>query len=178
VKQETLVISFLNELVRTPAPELDHAITSVLARLGDVCQADRAYVFAFRHDKVMDNTHEWVAAGVAPMRDLLQNLPIDIIASWRDKLAADAAVHIPAVAALPDSAPEKATLQMQDILSVLVVPILVDGKVVGMAGLDRTRVEAAFSDDTIAMLRAVADVIQSALMRKEAVQDLERTKDK
>ena len=178
VKQETLVISFLNELVRTPAAELDDAITRVLARLGDVCQADRAYVFAFRQDKVMDNTHEWVAAGVAPMRDLLQNLPINIIASWRDKLAADAEVHIPSVAALPDAAPEKATLQMQDILSVLVVPILVDGKVVGMAGLDRTRVEAAFSDDTIAMLRAVADVIQSALMRKEAVQDLERTKDK
>lgn len=178
VKQETLVISFLNELVRTPAPELDQAITRVLARLGEVCEADRAYVFAFRHDKVMDNTHEWVAAGVAPMRDMLQNLPIDIISSWRDELAADEVVHIPAVAALPAKAPEKATLEMQDILSVLVVPILVDGKLVGMAGLDRTRIEAAFSADVIAMLRAVADVIQSALMRKEALQDLERTRDK
>jgi PAS domain S-box-containing protein len=178
VKQETLVISFLNELVRTPAPELDDAITRVLARLGDVCHADRAYVFAFRQDKVMDNTHEWVAPGVTPMRDQLQNLPIDIIASWRDKLAADGVVHIPAVAALPDDAPEKATLEMQDIRSVLVVPILVDGKLVGMAGLDRTRAEAAFCAETIAMLRAVADVIQSALMRKEALQDLERTKDK
>ncbi|MDX5401379.1 MAG: PAS domain-containing protein [Rhodobacterales bacterium] len=177
MKQETLVISFLNELVRTPAPRLDSAITRVLARLGEVCAADRAYVFVFRQDR-MDNTHEWVADGVAPMRDILQNMPIGIIASWRDRLAADEEVHIPAVAALPADAPEKSTLEMQDILSVVVVPILVDGQLVGMAGLDRTRTEAAFPDDTITLLRAVADVIQSALMRKEALLDLERTKNK
>jgi PAS domain S-box-containing protein len=178
VKQETLVISLLNELVRTPAAALDAAITRVLGRLGEVCEADRAYVFVFRHDRVMHNTHEWVAPGVIPMRDHLQNQPIDIIAGWRATLDADQVVHILDIAALPDSTPEKPVLQMQGILSVLTVPILVDGKLVGLAGLDRTRRQAAFSDESIALLRGVADVIQSALMRKDALEDLERTKDK
>ena len=178
VKQETLVISFLNQLVRTPAAELDTAITRVLGRMGELCEADRAYIFLFRHDEVMNNTHEWVADGVRPMRPHLQNQPIDIISSWRKTLDADQVVHIPDVAALPDPSPEKPVLQMQDILSVVAVPILVDGKLVGLAGLDRTRRKAPFPDDAITLLRGVADVIQSALMRKEALQDLERTKDK
>ncbi len=149
VKQETLVISFLNELVRTAAPDLDSAITRVLGRMGEICRADRAYVFVFRNDKLMDNTHEWVADGVAPMRDIMQNQPIDVISSWRSTLEADQAVHIADVESLPDTAPEKATLQMQEILSVVVVPILVDGKLVGLAGLDRTSQQAPFSEDTI-----------------------------
>ena len=172
------MISFLNELVRTAAPDLDSAITRVLGRMGEICRSDRAYVFVFRNDKLMDNTHEWVADGVAPMRDIMQNQPIDVISSWRSTLEADQAVHIADVESLPDTAPEKATLQMQEILSVVVVPILVDGKLVGLAGLDRTSQQAPFSEDTIDLLRAVADVIQSALMRKDALQDLERTRDK
>ena len=178
VKQETLVISFLNELVRTPAAGLDAAITRVLGRMGELCEADRAYVFLFRHDEVMNNTHEWVADGVQPMRARLQNQPIDIISSWRKTLDNDEVVHIADVAALPANTPEKPVLEMQDILSVVTVPILVDGKLVGLAGLDRTRQKAPFPDESIALLRGVADVIQSALMRKEALQDLERTKTK
>ena len=178
MKQETIVISFLNELVRTPAADLDTAITRVLGGMAQICEADRGYVFLFRSDEVMDNTHEWVAQGVEPMRDKLQGLPISVIDGWQATLDADKVVHIPAVRALADEAPEKATLEMQDILSVMVVPILEDNRLVGLAGLDRTKVEAPFTDDQIKMLRAVADLIQSALMRKEAVKDLERTKDK
>ncbi|MFU8882737.1 MAG: PAS domain S-box protein [Rhodobacterales bacterium] len=172
------MISFLNELVRTPAAGLDDAITRVLGRMGDLCKADRAYVFVFRDNSTMDNTHEWVAKGIDPMREHLQNQPLSIIAAWQSVLAADGMVHIPCVKDLPDDTPEKPTLDMQGILSVLVVPILVDGQLVGLAGLDRTRKAAAFSDEHIAILRGVADVIQSALMRKDALQDLERTRDK
>lgn len=176
--QETLVIRLLNDLVRPPAPELDTAITRVLAHLGQVCGADRAYVFRFRNDTVMDNTHEWVADGVDPVIEMMQDLPIAVIANWRHLLDADQPVHVPSVRALSDEAPEKATLQMQDILSLVTVPILVDGRLVGLAGLDRTRSEAPFSDETIQILRAVGDVIQSALMRKDAQANLERTKNK
>lgn len=178
VRQETLVISFLNELVRTPAAALDAAITRVLGRMGGICEADRAYVLLIRSDDILENTHEWVADGVAPMQGLLQNLPLGVISAWRHQLDADQGVQIANVRDLPDDAAEKTTLQMQGILSVAVVPILVDGKLVGLAGLDRTRHAGAFSEDTIQMLRAVADVIQSALMRKEAVQNLEKTKTK
>lgn len=178
MKQETIVISFLNELVRTPASDLDAAITRVLGGVAEICKADRGYVFLFRPDGVMDNTHEWVAKEVAPMRAKLQGLPISVIESWQATLDADQVVHIPVVRDLCDQAPEKATLEMQDILSVLVVPILEDKRLVGLAGLDRTQHEAPFTDEQIRFLRGVADVIQSALMRKEALQNLERTKDK
>jgi len=105
------------------------------------------------------------------MREHLQGLPLSVISTWHPKLDADDIVHIPDVRNLCDQSPEKATLEMQDILSLLVVPILEDNRLVGLAGLDRTRVEAPFSDDHIKLLRAVVDVIQSSLMRKEAAQE-------
>ncbi|MDX5384635.1 MAG: PAS domain S-box protein [Rhodobacterales bacterium] len=176
MKQETFVISFLSELVRTPASELDAAITKVLGRIGALCEADRAYVFLFRSDDIMDNTHEWVADGVAPMQALLQNQPTSILASKRDALERDEVVHIPMISELPDSDPGKATLVMQDIQSLLMVPIHDGGRLVGFAGLDRTRREAPFEDVQIQLLRAVGDVIQSSLMRRQSFIDLEHTK--
>jgi len=178
VKQENYVISFLNELVRTPAAELDNAITRVLGRMGQICAADRAYIFKFRDKDVFDNTHEWVTEGVAPMRACLQGLSMRKLANWRNTLEADRCIHIPSVPDMADDAPEKAAFVAQGIKSLLVVPIIDEGKLVGMAGIDRTQSMAAFSDDEIRMQRAVADVIQSALVRQEAVQNLERTRDK
>lgn len=178
MKQENYVISFLNELVRTPAAELDSAITRVLRRMGQICAADRAYIFKFRDNAFFDNTHEWVAEGVAPMRDHLQNLPLDRLSPWRDRLDRDDIIHVPDVADLDDNDPQKAFLVHQGIMSLLVVPIIQDDQLVGMAGLDRTHQVASFSPDEIQMQRAVADVIQSALVRQEALQDLERTRDK
>ena len=178
VTQQALVIRLLSDLVRTPAPELDAAVNRVLQQLGELSGADRAYVFRFRNDLVMDNTHEWVADGVEPMIELLQEQPTSVLDNWRAVLDKDQTVHIPSVRDLPDTSPEKPMLEMQAILSVVSVPILVDGRLMGLAGLDRTRSEAPFSDEVIQTLRAVADMIQSALMRKDALQDLERTKHK
>ncbi|MDP5348191.1 MAG: GAF domain-containing protein, partial [Paracoccaceae bacterium] len=170
------MISFLSELVRTPASQLDAAITKVLGRIGALCEADRAYVFLFRSDDIMDNTHEWVAEGVAPMQEFLQNQPTSILASKRDDLDRDKVVHIPMVSALPDTDPGKATVVMQDIQSLLMVPIHDEGRLVGFAGLDRTRQEAPFQEVQIQLLRAVGDVIQSSLMRRQSFIDLEQTK--
>lgn len=178
MKQENYVISFLNELVRTPAAELDSAIMRVLGRMGEICAADRAYIFKFRDNNVFDNTHEWVADGVAPMRARLQNIPTDSLANWYAKLEQDDYIHIPNVPDMGDDEPEKEPLLAQGIVSILVVPIIDEGRLVGMAGIDRTQKMAPFSEDEICMQRAVADVIQSALVRQEALQDLELTRDK
>ena len=178
MKQDTFLISCLNELVRTPASELDDTITKMLGRIGAMCQADRAYVFLFRSDDIMDKTHEWVADGVTPMRQLLQNQPTSLLSSRRDSLDRDEVVHIPAARDLPDTDPCKAQLEMQDILSILMVPIQDNGRLVGFAGLDRTQQEAPFQEEQIQLLRAVGDVIQSSLMRRQSFIDLEQTKQK
>ena len=178
MQQETLVISFLSELVRTPASDLDGAITRVLQRMGELCEADRAYVFLLRSDATMDNTHEWVADGVAPMRAQLQNQPVSALSGWRCRLDRDEVVHVPRVADLSDDDPGKTVLQRQDIRSMLMVPIQQEGRLAGFAGLDRTASEAPFTDEQIQLLRAVADVIQSSLIRRQSLLDLERTTQK
>lgn len=106
MNKETLVISLLNELVRTPASNLDTAIDGVLGQLGEICAADRAFVFAFRPDDTIDNTYEWVAEGIEAMRLLLQGIPRETIGSWDAILTADQVVHIPSVDDLPEDAPE------------------------------------------------------------------------
>ncbi|NUB43321.1 PAS domain-containing protein [Fertoebacter nigrum] len=170
-----LVVSLLNELVRSPSADLDRAIAAALRRLGEYAGADRAYIFVLRDPGLMDNTQEWCAPGVAPMQDSLQGLPVSLIARWRDDFAQDRPVHIPDVAALPADAPEKSSLRMQGIRALLAAPMLEDGRLFGFIGFDRTRATGVFSDDQLGVLTGAADVVQGALLRQQAEARLRAT---
>jgi len=97
--------------------DFDAALQASLAEIGRFRRADRVYVFLFRENgAVMDNTHEWCAAGVSPQKDKLQNLASSTFPWWMDKLRKGETIHITDVAQLPpEAAAERAILESQDI---------------------------------------------------------------
>ena len=57
------------------ARDIDAAVELILGMIGDHYGVSRAYVFEkFSRRSLCSNTHEWCAKGVAPQKDLLQNL--------------------------------------------------------------------------------------------------------
>jgi signal transduction histidine kinase len=161
-------ISFISSILVAPE-NVDEAIVSSLQRTGEVTGASRAYLFRFDYDsETMSNTHEWCAGEVEPQKDLLQDLPLDMFPWWMAKLNHGEIIHVKEVSSMPtEAAAEKEILEMQDINSVLVLPLHIFGKVAGFVGLDDVTETGEWSMEDVTILSTVANTMGSALGQKE-----------
>ena len=78
VINEGLRVALLEE---TP----DQSLEVLLEHLGRALNGERTYIFEQNKSGGDDNTYEWVAAGVKPEKDNLQNVPREVCASWYRK---------------------------------------------------------------------------------------------
>mgnify|MGYP000731245247 CR=1 FL=1 len=84
-------------------------------------------------------------------------------------------IHIPRVADLPDAArAERELLQAQDIVSLVVLPLVYGGQAVGFVGFDTVREQKSWSEESIRLLRIVGEIFVNAIERKKAVDALQQ----
>lgn len=160
-RAQAAAVEITNDLLRAPSDGVDAAIDMALARTGALAGSDRTYVFHLRPPDRLDNSHEWTAPGIAPMIAELQDMPVDLMAPWHPAFDADREVYIPDVAALPVGNPIRAVLEMQEIRSLLAVPMRQDGRLTGLVGHDAVRAPRSFLPGEIFLLRSVANAINS-----------------
>jgi diguanylate cyclase (GGDEF)-like protein/PAS domain S-box-containing protein len=160
--------------------DLDAGIDDALARIGTFAGVDRSYLFVFDFDlATMDNTHEWCAAGIEPQIDELQQVDVALIAWWLPRFQTGEVIYVPSVAMLADDRhDEHELLAAQGIQSLVTVPLLANGRLVGFIGFDSVVAERAWSDGALMLLRAVGDVICGGLMRKEAYDALSQREER
>lgn len=162
-----LVVELINRLLGTNIDEIDQAIDDALAKIGAFTGRDRAYVFV-RHGDTADNTHEWCAPGVDPMKDALQGISMDEFQTVRDLLDRGEAANIPDVRAYPETSDARLFLEAQGIRSMLLVPMVPDGELFGVVGFDSVSHVGFFSPSEIYLLRSFADVVTSVLLRRDS----------
>ena len=125
------------------ATDFDVAVNVMLKMINEHYAADRAYIFEFDWEHgVTNNTYEICKEGVTPQIDLLQNVPVDVVALWVDlfKNQKNAINIIDDVDALKDDPARRIEydcLHPQGIKSLITVPIFLSGgKLHGFLGVD------------------------------------------
>ena len=135
-----LITDILRRFAETEPGHIDHAIDDALARIGVFTGVDRSYMFLLSDDgSTVDNTHEWCADGIEPQIDQRQAIPTDTVAIWMPRLRVGEHLYIPSVPDLPpDRWQERQVLEPQHILSLVTVPLLSEGELIGFIGGDST----------------------------------------
>ncbi|TVR61908.1 MAG: PAS domain S-box protein [Gemmatimonadales bacterium] len=162
------------------ADQFSEAVERTLADLGALFSVDRSYLFEVSPGlSRMDNTHEWRAPGVESQQDRLRDIPMDSIPWARDQLVRGDPLIISDVASLPPEAwAEKEMFTAQGIRSMANVPVRgVDGRFLGFIGFDSIRRSLAWSDDQVAILRVLADLVGSAMARLKSQERLKSAKE-
>jgi len=140
----------------------------ILTGLGRTAGVSRAYVFRNHRDAdgrlLISQRFEWTDGQVVPQIDnpALQDFPFDELPRWvetlgRGGLIAGAVREFPAA--------ERAILDPQDILSLLVIPVFVGGEWWGFIGFDDCAAERAWQVVEQEMLHTAASLIGQALER-------------
>jgi PAS domain S-box-containing protein len=159
---------------------INRAITQALEAIGRASGQDRVCIFQCHTDKttgehLMSQRYEWVREQVSVQIDNpeLQNLSFDrTFTRWYAQLSRGLPVY-GAVCDFPQH--EQDVLLPQQIVSLLVVPIEVDGQFWGFIGLDNCRENFNWSDSERAILTAVASAIGAAIMRTQSEENLKQS---
>ena len=157
--------------------EVTDALNEALAKIGKFGNASRAYLFEFDQEKdVMNNTFEWCDKGGRPEIENLQELPISIFPWWMNKLRNGEIINIHDVSALGiEAAAEQEILQSQNILSVMVLPVNISGKLRGFIGFDNTRTLGKWTKEDLTILTVTSELFSNAVARMKSEQKLKET---
>jgi PAS domain S-box-containing protein len=149
----------------------EESVRSVLRRLGEAAGVSRVYIFENYLDEDgqvrATQRYEWVARGASAQIDnpALKALPYRDagFGRWEETLGRGDPIY-GNTAGFPES--EKPEMRAEGILSIVVVPIFVEGRWWGFIGLDDCVKEREWSAAEIDALKAAASTLGAALQRQ------------
>ncbi|XCP85928.1 diguanylate cyclase [Roseburia hominis] len=167
---EKLVNEGLRIALQAATP--DQTIEIILEYLGKALNAERTYIFEKNEAGCDDNTYEWVANGVTPEKDSLQNLPPEICAEWYQRFKENKKIVIEDLENIREvDSTLYEILKRQNIRSLVVAPLYNDKNVIGFYGVDNP--PAGFHDYTYDMLQIMGYFISSSMKRRNLVKMLQ-----
>jgi len=175
---EKLITTISTRFINLATSDIDTGIDQALADIGRFAQVDRSYVFRYTSGgTIMEYTHEWCAEGIVAALHRFQQLPAATPAWSNEQLQRGEVLHIADVAELPAAAAaEQRIFQEQGIQSLIAVPMVYRGTVVGFLGFDAVRQAKTWPDESIALLRIVGDIFVNALQRKQTEEALQESR--
>ncbi len=173
---DRLITNLSTRFIHLTADEINIGINDALEALGQFADVDRSYIFEFSDDgKTMDNTYEWCREGIQPQIDKLQDLSTGDFPWSMTRLRRFQSIPVSRVAELPpEAAAEKETLTRQSILSLIMVPLVYGGGLLGFVGFDAVRSEREFDENIESLLKLAGDMFVNAIVRARSERELQQ----
>ncbi len=164
IKRDEIRLACVRELYNNRDIKL--AITKVLEYIGELFLAERSYVFRF-HDGYYSNYAEWCKTGIEPQIDVLQNIPLNDYVIWMDELQKHKNIVINDIEDIKETfSTGYELLHQQSIKNIVWVPLLREGKVNGLIGLDNQSLDLA--EAAVPFLQTIQYFTSLTIQRNES----------
>jgi signal transduction histidine kinase len=167
-EREAVVNRLLLSLQRDTEPR--EKVHAVIERVGEVLELDRCIAVLFADDEHEDYYGEWCADGVEHVTDLLEvreRSPIRYaLRTDRRPLAASDVREHPLAAGLGE------LIARTRLRSLVVVPVMLQGRIIGSISGHQTRARREWSEDDIDLLVAVATHVGATLENARLISEL------
>ncbi|MDQ3639142.1 MAG: response regulator, partial [Actinomycetota bacterium] len=176
-------VRFAAERLLAEATGWEESVKAVLRRLGEATGASRVYIF---ENYVGENgevwgsqRHEWVATGISAQMDnpLMQAIPYKAAGygRWIELLSRGEPVYGHA-REFPEG--EQPELHEQGIVSILIVPIFVEGRWWGQIGFDDCLKEREWPTAEVGALGAAAGTLGASIKRRRIEEELRQSEER
>lgn len=168
---ENLIATASSRFVSAPAEEVDAEINRCMMEMARFYAIERVCVYCFTDDEqIAVHTHAWIAPDVTPPPDRLACS--DLEAVFKDVLGGRV-IGARTLEDLPRGyGPLRERLEKVGVRSIAILP-LDYSRVMGMLLLECTRHEQDWAEEDLRLLRLLAEIIASALTRRDAENALE-----
>ena len=165
-----LLIKIAFTYINIETEQINVQVNTSLEEIGKLVNADRAYVFEY--DFINDecsNTYEWCAEGISKEIDNLQKFPLSNVPFWVSQHKKAQPFYIPDTSLLPDDGPNglKEILVSQFIQSLITVPMIYQGELLGFVGFDSVKQKKSYSESDVKLLFLFAQILINVFERKK-----------
>lgn len=158
--------------------DLDTAINFTLQAIAQLIGAEHSCIFECSEDESrFDLIHEWCGAGVTPLIDVAQGSPVETFPYFYQPILRGQHTQISCVANLPADQPERKLFEKMAFQSLVAVPMLHSGKVVGFVGSAMLHFAKTWSQEDINLLKLVGEIIAIGRARHQAEKALRVAKE-
>ncbi len=142
----------------------DGQIRSVLKILGEQTGVSNVYILTENVSRTSsEKEFEWRGRGVLPERSVLQSVPFEVLASWKEELQKSGSFCSENISGLPDSL--KAALEARGANSIVVFPLVIDDSVRGFICFDEARKCREWSPEELGLLKTISAVISGSFQK-------------
>ncbi len=167
---ESMVNEGLRIALAAHSPE--QSIAVLLEYLGQSLQSERVYIFEETNCQTVNNTYEWCASDVIPQKENLQEVPVEVVRMWYQRFVKGESVIIKSVESIKEE--DKAVyeyLSPQQIRSLVVSPLVNEGKIIGFYGVDNP--PEKYLEHITTLLQILGHFIVALIHRRNHVRRLE-----
>ncbi len=147
--------------------KIDQGIQYAIKKAGKFFRAERSYLFQLSPDaKILFNTHKWCAKRVDSCTGSMNDLKLDALPWFSEKIKNREHFYVIDVQDLPKKASvEKSILASQFGQSFLIIPIMIGGTLFGFFGSDVSQKKRAWSEDEISLLKLLTVTMSNAIAK-------------
>lgn len=157
--------------------DFDATLEKVLKKIGENSKVCRAYIFEENsQEATISNTYEWVAKDVKAEIKNLQNISKSSLRYIFDAFEKKGILKSSNVSKLPRAFSKHFT--SQGILSVLLVPLKIQGEMFGFIGLDETKEHRIWVESDVNLLVTISSAISNIYERRLNTGLINKEKDK
>lgn len=143
----------------------------VVRIIGQHTGISRVYIFEdSANGLTTSNTYEWCNDGIKPQIMELQNIPYSEFPSWKRILEEEGILYSEKIEELPVDI--RFIIEHQGIKSIVVLPLIQSGKIIGFIGFDECDSNHKWSKSEIELLRTISSIVSTAFLRNRIQTDL------
>ncbi|MCU0578761.1 MAG: PAS domain S-box protein, partial [Desulfobacterota bacterium] len=179
VEFEKLITSISTHFINVALENIQPEIHQALKRIGAFAGVDRSYIFRFQdQSKKAENIYEWCAAGITPLSEQQPALSLDRLPWFYQTISRPEVFLVPDLSLLPPEAlPDKTAFQERGVQSVVCVPMVFGGKLIGFLGFESIRRRKAWSEEIVTLLTIVGEIFTNALERIRVEEEKSKLED-
>ena len=174
---EELIATISTHFINISLDQMDRGINRALKAIGEFAGVDRSYLVRFDGDAV-PAAYEWSRAGDTVPHQPRGNFSEREFAWIAEKLKQAETICLQRVQDLPpEAAATRHELELAEVRSLVCIPLIYGGSVVGCLGFESIRSEQHWSKDIISLLKIAGDMFVNALERKRTEWELQRIRE-
>ena len=174
---QDILMRIATHYINVPINDLNQIVYNSLGDIASFASADRAYIFRYDFkNKLCKNTYEWCDEGINSQINDLQSIELSDMPYWLSKHKLGECVEIEDVELLEGQG-IKSRLKLEGIKSLITLPLMDEGNVLGFVGFDLIRNKRTFSDDEKNVLKLFAQMLVNVHNRLLNALQIEKTKD-
>ncbi len=159
----------------TAFTNFDEAISTTLAEIGALMEADRVYIYHYHDNNTkMSNTHEWCSPGTQSIKIMMQNLTRDKFPWWYKRLKTQEWFCIQDTKKLDHEArAEREYCEKYNVGAFIIFPLYFRLEISGFLGISVINQPRNWAEEDVRILRVCTAIIGSALAHREAEKELQ-----